>query len=397
MQEQYEQPSWRNWLAVGVLGVGSFAIVTTELAPIGILSSIAGDLGENEAKVGLIVTGYAWIAAAAALLSATLLGRMPRKPLLVSLMLVLAMSSAVAAITTTFSALFGARIIGAVAHGAFWAMIGTLGAQIVPARHVGVATSIIFGGVSAASVLGVPLAGMIGHLEGWRTAFGVIAALSFLTAAAIMLSVPHVSAAAPVGRQALIAIARDPACIRIYAATACAITAHFAAFTYIEPLLSDGLRIQPNVLYALLLAFGLAGLLGNVITGIFVDRYLKLLVLGSLILMAICLAGLGVFGANADLITVGILLMGWGIGVAAVFVGFQTWILRTAGDAVLPASAIYVAIFNAAIGSGALLGSVVMSFTELAGLMAIAALALVGSLVPVILLSAPTVTMATGE
>lgn len=326
MQEQHEIASWRNWLAVGVLGVGSFAIVTTELAPIGILSSIANDLGENEAKVGLIVTGYAWIAAVAALLSATMLGRIPRKPLLGSLMLVLALSSAVAAISTNFPALFGARVIGAIAHGAFWAMIGTLGAQIVPARYVGVATSIIFGGVSAASVLGVPLAGMIGHHESWRTAFGVIAVLSFLTAAAIMFSVPRVSAAAPVGRQALIVIARDPTFVRIYGATACAITAHFAAFTYIEPLLAEGLRIEPKVLYALLLAFGLAGLLGNVMTGIFVDRYLKPLVLGSLALMAICLAGLGAFGANADLIAVGILLMGWGIGVAAVFVGFQTWI-----------------------------------------------------------------------
>lgn len=397
MQEQHEQASWRNWLAVGVLGVGSFAIVTTELAPIGLLSSIAGDLGESEAKVGLIVTGYAWIAAAAALLSAMMLGRMPRKPLLVGLMLVLALSSAVAAMTTTFPTLFGARIIGAVAHGAFWAMIGTLGAQIVPARHVGVATSIIFGGVSTASVLGVPLAGMIGHLDGWRTAFGVIAALSFLTAAAIMFSVPRVPAAASVGRQALAAIARDPVFLRIYGATACAITAHFAAFTYIEPLLSDGLRMQPNALYALLLAFGAAGLLGNVMTGFLVDRYLKPLVLGSLALMALCLSGVGLIGANASVVVVGILLVGWGIGVAAVFVGFQTWILRTAGDAALPASAIYVAIFNAAIGAGALLGAVVISFTELAGLMVVAAFALVGSLVPVVFLSAPTVATAAGE
>ena len=144
MQEQHETASWRNWLAVGVLGVGSFAIVTTELAPIGFLSSIANDLGENEAKVGLIVTGYAWIAAVSALLSATMLGRIPRKPLLGILMLVLALSSAATVISTNFPALFGARIIGAIAQGAFWAMIGTLGAQIVPARYLGVATSIIF-------------------------------------------------------------------------------------------------------------------------------------------------------------------------------------------------------------------------------------------------------------
>lgn len=389
MQEQEERASWRNWLAVGVLGVGSFAIVTTELAPIGLLTSIAGDLGESEAKVGLIVTGYAWIAAAGALISAMALGQMPRKPLLVALMLVLALSSAVTAMTTTFPALFGARIIGAVAHGIFWAMIGTLGAQIVPAKHVGVATSIIFGGVSAASVLGVPLAGVIGHLDSWRTAFGCIAALSFVTAAAIVFSVPPVQAAAPVGSKALSAIARDPVFLRIYGATACAITAHFAAFTYIEPLLSDTLHMPANTLYALLLAFGVAGLLGNVLTGVFVDRYLKALLLGALALMALCLGGIGLIGADAGAVVAGILLVGWGIGVAAVFVGFQTWILRAAGDAALPASAIYVAIFNAAIGTGALLGSIVISFTDLGGLMMVAAVALTASLIPVTFLSTP--------
>lgn len=397
MQEQEERASWRRWLAVGVLGIGSFAIVTSELAPIGLLTSIGGDLGETEAKVGLIVTGYAWIAAAAALISAMALGRVPRKPLLVALMLVLALSSAVAAMTTTFPALFGARVIGAVAHGVFWAMIGTLGAQIVPARHVGVATSIIFGGVSAASVLGVPLAGIIGHLDGWRTAFACIAGLSFLTAAAIAFSVPRVPAAAPVGRKALAAIVRNPIFLRIYAATACAITAHFAAFTYIEPVLSESLHMPPNALYALLLTFGVAGLLGNVLTGAFVDRYLKPLVSGALAVMALSLGGIGLFGADAGVAGIGILLVGWGIGVAAVFVGFQTWILQAAGNAALPASAIYVAIFNAAIGAGALLGAVVISLTSLAGVMTVAAVVLIASLIPVALLPAATASRAPSE
>ena len=144
-----------------------------------------------------------------------------------------------------------------------------------------------------------------------------------------------------------------------------------------------------NTLYALLLAFGVAGLLGNVLTGVFVDRYLKALVLGALALMALCLGGIGLIGADAGAVIAGILLVGWGIGVAVVFVGFQTWILRAAGDAALPASAIYVAIFNAAIGTGALLGSIVISFTNLGGLMMVAAVALTASLIPVTFLSTP--------
>ena len=243
--------------------------------------------------------------------------------------------------------------------------------------------------MSAASVLGVPLASVIGDVGGWRLAFGVIAALSLVTAAAIALAVPQVPASAPVGGQALKAIMRDPVFLRIYGATTCAITAHFAAFTYIEPVLSDVLKMSPSVLSVLLLSFGLAGLVGNVITGIFVDRHLKPLVLTALALMAVCLFGIGRLDAESGVVIAVTLLAGWGIGVAAVFVGFQTWILREAADAALPASAIYVAVFNAAIGTGALLGSVILAVTDLSGLIVVAALALAGSLIPVVALAPP--------
>lgn len=115
--------SWRNWLAVVALGVSSFAIVTTELAPIGLLSPLAAEFGQTEGTAGLIVTAYAWVAALAALLSVTLLGRLPRKPLLVGLMLVLTLSSTIAGLGAEFPTLLGARMVGALAHGAFWAMI----------------------------------------------------------------------------------------------------------------------------------------------------------------------------------------------------------------------------------------------------------------------------------
>lgn len=379
----------RTWLAVTTLGLGAFTIVTAELEPIGLLSAIAADFHQTESSVGLVVTVYAWVGAVAALASALTLGHLPRRPLLIWLMLVLAASSVAAAVSSGLPALLGARIIGALAHGVFWAMIGTLGAQIVPQRHIGLATSIIFGGVSAASVLGVPLANMISHLEGWRYAFGAVSVLAFATALAITLFVPKVLGTAPVGIQALKAVAHDRAFLRIYFATACAITAHFAAFTYIEPFLSDALHVSATMISALLLIFGMAGLFGNLVTGILIDRHLKPLVLISLSLMAMCLLAVGLLGTGSSVGLVAALLFGWGIAVAAVFVGFQTWIIREAGDAALPASAIYVAIFNAAIGTGALLGSRVIMLSGLNGVMIMAAVGLCGSLLSVVLLPSP--------
>ena len=123
------------------------------------------------------------------------MGRMPRRALLIALMLLLALSGVGAAVADSFGQLMAARIIGAVAHGAFWAMIGTLGAQLVPPHQVGLATSIIFGGVSAASVLGVPLANLVGAAQGWRTAFGCTAGLAFLVAGSVWLTVPPIGGA----------------------------------------------------------------------------------------------------------------------------------------------------------------------------------------------------------
>jgi len=377
-----EHVSWRTWLAVVALGVSSF--------PIGLLSPLAAEFGQTEGKAGLVVTAYGWIAAFAALFSAAFLGRIPRKPLLVSLLVVLAISSIVAVSSPNFSTLLGARMIGALAHGAFWAMIGSIGAQLVPARQVGLATSIIFGGVSVASVLGVPLANLLTQLDGWRTAFTVIAGLSLLAAFAIALTVPRLSVASSIGIDALTKVLKNRAFRRIYLATACAITAHFAAFAFIEPLLSTALGVRATVISTLLLIFGIAGVIGNFISGKLIDRYLKRLVLLSLALMAASVLVIGNLPVENSAFVVAALLLAWGAGVAILFVGLQTWILRMAGKEAMPASAIYVAIFNAAIGAGALLGSIVLSMTNLNGLTFIASLAMAISLLPVILIKSPT-------
>ena len=198
------------------------------------------------------------------------------------------------------------------------------------------------------------------------------------------------SASTSIGLDALTSVLKNQTFQGIYLATACAITAHFAAFTFIEPLLSSALRIRANLISTLLLVFGIAGIVGNLISGKLIDRHLKRLVLISLALMTVSVLAMGCLPVGSSAFIVGVLLLGWGAGVAIVFVGFQTWILRLAGSSAMPASAIYVAIFNAAIGAGALLGGIVLSMTSLNGLMVIVAIAMAASLVPVMLIKAPT-------
>nr|WP_276516524.1 MFS transporter [Rosenbergiella australiborealis] len=136
----------------------------------------------------------------------------------------------------------------------------------------------------------------------------------------------------------------------------CSIVAHFAAFTFIETLLSSVLTLPNTWITVCLLIFGIAGLIGNCICGIFIDNHLRKVLCVGLLLVGISLALIILPIFNSKFITL-LLLSGWGLGIAIVFVGLQTWIIRVAKKDALPASAIYAAIFNGAVGFGAIFGS----------------------------------------
>ena len=379
----------RTWLAVTVLGISAFSIVTSELAPVGMLSTLAKDLNQTESGAGLVVTAYGWVGALAALLSGAIPARISRKALLVSLMLILALSCMAATFSSSMSTFMSARMAGALAHGAFWAMIGIVGAQLVPAQKLGLATSIIFGGVSAASVLGVPLSSFIASMAGWRNAFMLISLLALAAACALFWTLPALAAPQPLRLRLYCVLFKNPV-MSLYCATACIISAHFAAFTYLEPLLMKVHGVPAASVSGLLLVFGLSGLAGNVIAGKLIDRHLKTLIFTSLLLSALALGMLGMSSvAPLPFWLMGMLLALWGAGISIVFVGLQTWLLHSAGDAAQPASAIYVAIFNAAIGTGALAGGQVLAVTGFQGLALLAAGIIVGSMMLVLVLKNP--------
>lgn len=373
---------WRAWLAVIALGISTFTIVTSELAPVGMLGMLANGLHQTESAAGLVVTAYGWVGALAALCSAWLPAGIPRKGMLVGLMLTMAVSSLLAAHAGSMSAFVSARMAGAIAHGAFWAMIGSVAGQLVPKEQLGRATSIIFGGVSAASVLGVPLVSALAGSQGWREAFTTITLLSLLAAVVLAGTLPALSAPAGHTPQLGRGLRSHPQMPILYVATAVIISAHFAAFTYIQPMLTGLQDIPYSGISALLLVSGLAGLVGNVIAGKLIDRHLKRLITLSLFISAVALAVLGLKGlAPLPVAVITVLLGLWGAAIAVIFVGLQTWVLRNAGDAAQSASALYVAIFNAAIGFGALIGGRLLAIAGIQGMVLVsAALLLAGGL-----------------
>ncbi len=372
MTTDTSSPGLRVWFAVIVLGVASFTMVTTEFAPVGLLSQIALDLGRDQAAVGLTVTLYAWIGAASGLLSAVLLQGFPRKPLLVVLMLVLSATNLAAMLSDGFTGLLLARAVGAVVHGFFWAMAAAIATQIAPSHRMGVATAIVFGGISMATVVGVPLVNLIGQNNGWRAAFGVIGGVGLCTSVLMVGVLPRLRAGSPAGWQALAAVICRQDLRKIYSVTAFMAAANFAAYTFIEPFLGEIADVPPFMIGVMLFGFGGAGFVGNILTGVLIDRFMTSVITWGLLALAGALVGLGWFGPQLGTGTVVTLLVVWGAAVAALFAGLQTWILRAAGSMAMSAAAIHSAVINSAIGVGAIFGARMLTLSDVSGVMLMA-------------------------
>ncbi|HEO9144798.1 MULTISPECIES: MFS transporter [unclassified Enterobacter] len=351
----------KSWLALFILAISTFTIVTTELAPVGLLTPIAEGLHSSESAIGMTVSLYAWVGALSALFASVFLGNVAKKRLLLVLTVVLMMSNVLAATVDTYNVLLSARVLGALAHGAFWAMIGVTAVAIVPARYIGTATSIVFGGVSAASVFGVPISNYIGIHFGWRQAFWLMATLSVVAFVGITVLVPQITNKSAIGLDALKSVLKSSTLWKIYSATLLAVTAHFAAFTYIEPWLHTQSLLTAAFIPAVLFVYGIAGLAGNFLTGVLIDKYLKVTVALSVLLICAVLITLGLSGSSLSAAYILTAMVIWGVAVSGIFVGFQTWVLRMAEDKTFPASALYVSFFNIAIGIGASVGAWMVS------------------------------------
>jgi predicted MFS family arabinose efflux permease len=336
---------------VAAVALGIFTVMTAELLPVGLLSPMAAELAVSEGTAGLLVTVPGLVAAIAALVIVARV-RLDRRVLLVALVALAAAANLAGAWAPTIEAMLASRVAVGVAIGGFWAIAGSLAIRLVPARHVGGATTVIFAGVSAA-VLGIPAATTIGEAAGWRAAFAATGGLGAAAGLAVALLLPALTAPPAVPVVRLPALLKADPVGRVGALlTALLVTAHFAGYTYLRPVLAEA-GIGGQDLAVLLLAFGAAGVLGNVLAGSQAPRHPR----GTLGAIA-----LGIAAAAGLLATLGAgpggtaaLLVLWGAAYGGVSVGLQIWMMRTSHSPEA-ATSLFVAAFNAAIALGALLG-----------------------------------------
>ncbi|MFJ1865263.1 MFS transporter [Streptomyces sp. NPDC088097] len=345
----------KGWAAVTAVSLGIFCLITSELLPVGLLTPIGGALGVSEGTAGLMVTAPGLVAGFCAPLVAVGAARLDRRHVLCVLIALMAIANVAAAVAPGFGVLLAARLLVGVSVGGFWAIAGGLAARLVPERHVGRATALIFGGVPTASVLGVPAGTLLGELVGWRTAFAAVGGLGALTLLALLLLLPPLPPTKAVTFAELPALLRRNRGVRAgVIVTFLVVTGQFAAYTFVRPILREVSGIDAAYVSTLLLGYGLAGVAGNFLAGSR-DAPRTVLTVGATLTVVLALIGL-VPGAVAGTV----LLLVWGLVYGGVSVSLQSWMIKAAPRAAEAASALMVAMFNFAIAAGALVGGLVV-------------------------------------
>lgn len=351
------------WAAVTAVSLATFSVVTTEMLPVGLLTSIAETLSITTGSAGLMISLPALLAALFAPFVVIASGGIDRRWILCGLLSLLTMANLASALATNLTLMLAARILVGFCMGGIWAIAGGLASRLVPENAVGLATSIIFGGVAAASVLGVPFGAFIGDLIGWRWAFGIMAIFSLLVLLLHLAVIPPL----PVKGSANISQFIAQLCIRKIQAglllTLFLVTSHFAAFTFVRPLLISVSGFDTQWIGAILFAYGVAGIAGNFVAGITATRYTTftmILIAAGLMLTPLLFITIGhsVTGGSGVLIF-------WGMAYGGLSVGLMTWMMKAASNAVEIAAALYVGVFNIGIALGSWSGGKIVDILNL--------------------------------
>jgi len=341
-------------IALWALAVGAFGIGTTEFVIMGLLPEVGADLGVSLSSAGLLVTGYALGVVVGAPPVAILTTRLPRKTLLLGLMLIFTLGNLACALAPGYGTLMAARVLTSLAHGAFFGVGSVVATSLVKPEKQASAIALMFTGLTLANVLGVPFGTWLGQAWGWRATFWAVTGVGIAAMLAIAAWVPHSRGdrgGSLIGE--LRALSR-PQVLLGFAMTVLGFGGVFTAFTYIAPLLTELAGFSPGAVSPILLLFGVGLVAGNTYGGKLADRRLMPTLVGSLALLAVVLAvfSLTVHAKFAAVATVALL----GAAAFATVPPLQMRVLEKAGDAPNLASAFNIAAFNLGNAAGAWLG-----------------------------------------
>ena len=344
---------------VMLLAFAAFIFNTTEFIPIALLSDIGTSFSMPIDKVGIMMTVYAWIVALASLPLMLATAKMERKRLLVGVFTLFVASHILSAVATIFGVLLIARTGVALAHAIFWSITASLVVRLAAKDKRTKALGLLATGSALATVLGLPIGRLVGQYLGWRASFALIGVLALICLVILWKILPNLPSRNVGNIKSLPDILKNTPLLLVYLMIILIVTAHFTAYSYIEPFMLNMVNFSANSATWILLMFGLAGIVASILFGRYYERMERSFLWLAMMAIALGLSALFLLSDMRALWVINAFL--WGIGATTISLVLQIQVLRLAPKATDVAMSLFSGIFNIGIGGGALLGGIVIA------------------------------------
>lgn len=358
---QTEISERRRIIVMVALALGGFAIGTTEFVSMGLLPLIAQDFGIAENQAGHVISAYALGVVVGAPVITALTGLVPRRRLLLLLMVAFTAGHVIAALADNYALLMAARFLAGLPHGAYFSVAGLSAASMAPPGQRGRAVAFIGMGLSVATVAGVPAAQALGQAFGWSAAYLLVAVLGLATFIALWFLMPHMTRMAPTSALTeLGALSRSQVWLTLAIGTV-GFGGMFAVYTYISWTMTDPGRAGIDIgwMWLVLMAYGVGSVLGNWFGGRLADRNLEYGILFALVMVAVVLTAFYFSSVHPVAGTLNFAFIGF-FG-ASLIPSLQIRLMDVAGDAQTLAAALNHSALNLANAGGAALGGAVIA------------------------------------
>jgi len=347
-----------NGLAVLLLAISAFVIVTTEFIIVGLLPGLARDLDISVAAAGQLVTLFAFTVMLAGPFLTAMLSHFERKRLFVVILLIFAGANALAAAAPNIWILGFARFLPALALPVFWGTASETAGTLAGPERSGKAVANVYLGISGAMVLGIPLGTLASDAFGWRGTFWGLSGLSLLMGVLLFFVMPTLARPARVRLAEQAKILKDPYFLGNVVLSVVVFTAMFTAYTYLADTLQQIAHIPAGQVGWWLMGFGIVGLGGNWLGGQFVGKGPLLVTAIASLVLAVGIAATTLFAGSP--VWLGVALAVWGVANTALYPICQVRVMQSASHAQALAGTLNVSMANAGIGLGAIIGGAII-------------------------------------
>ncbi|MEG8035417.1 DHA1 family inner membrane transport protein [Curtobacterium sp. PhB142] len=341
------------------LALGGFGIGLTEFVITGLLPEIAADYGVTETTAGWLVTGYALAVIVGALGLTAATTRLPRKPVLLGLLVLFIIGNTLSAIAPTYEVMMSGRVIAALCHGAFFGIGSVVAANMVERSKRASAVALMFTGLTASNVLGVPFGTFLGQALGWRSTFWAIVAIGVVALVGVLVLVPAVRQTETPSLARELGVFRSGQVWLSLGMTVLGYGGMFGAFTYIAYTLTSVSGFPSSAVPWLLVVFGVGLFVGNFVGGKLAARSIDRTLLVVLVALTVVLGLFALVATSPVLTVIALVLMG-AFGFATV-PALQTRVMQYADHAPTLASGANIAAFNLGNALGAWIGGLTIA------------------------------------